>query len=117
MLRRCSDPKHPSFKDYGGRGIKVCDAWLAFDAFLSDMGERPEGKNLDRIDSDAGYSKENCRWVSNKENNNNRRKHRRIEVDGRSLTVSQWADVLGIKDGTIRARLSRGASEREALGL
>lgn len=115
MLRRCSDPKHVSYKDYGGRGIKVCDRWKTFEAFLSDMGERPEGKNLDRIDCDSDYSVENCRWVTNKENNNNRRNHRYLEFKGRRQTVSQWADELGISDGTIRGRLFHGATDEEAL--
>lgn len=115
MLRRCSDSGHPSYKDYGGRGIKVCDAWKSFEAFLSDMGERPKGKNLDRIDCDGDYTAENCRWLTNRENNNNRRNNHHIEFNGQTLTVSQWADVLGIKVGTIRARLSRGANTEQAL--
>lgn len=115
MLRRCSDPGHPSYKDYGGRGIGVCDAWRSFEAFLSDMGERPEGKYLDRIDCDGDYSAGNCRWTTNRENNNNRRNNRRLELDGRTLTVSQWGDVLGLKVGTIHARLSRGATTEQAL--
>lgn len=115
MLRRCSDAGHPSYKDYGGRGIKVCDQWKSFEVFLSDMGERPKGKNLDRIDCNSDYSVGNCRWVTNKENNNNRRNNRYLEYNGKRLTVSQWADELGIKDGTIRGRLFHGATTEQAL--
>jgi hypothetical protein len=115
MLRRCGDSKSACFKDYGGRGIKVCEQWKSFEAFLSDMGERPKGKNLDRIDCDGDYTVENCRWTTNKENNNNRRNNRRLEFNGQTLTVSQWADVLGIRPATIYTRLFRGDSIEQAL--
>lgn len=74
MRRRCNDPKHKSYKDYGARGIKVCDRWqTSFQDFLADMGERPEGKTLDRIKSHLGYFKENCKWSTSEEQNNNQR--------------------------------------------
>lgn len=74
MLERCNNPKSTPYKYYGGRGIKVCDRWSKFENFLEDMGERPEGKTLDRINNDGNYEKSNCRWVTHKENCNNRRK-------------------------------------------
>ena len=69
MVRRCNQESHPNYPNYGGRGIKVDDRWLAprgdgFRTFLQDMGERPEGTSLDRVDNDKGYSKENCRWAT-----------------------------------------------------
>jgi hypothetical protein len=115
MLRRCVDANHVSYKDYGGRGVKVCERWKSFEAFLSDMGERPQGKNLDRIDCDGDYTVENCRWTTNKENNNNRRNNHHLEFNGRRLTVSQWAEVVGVKETTIRGRLFRGESTERAL--
>ena len=74
MVQRCHNPNHPRFSDWGGRGIAVCDHWKEnFENFLVDMGDPPEGKEIDRRNNDAGYSKENCRWVTKAINMNNRR--------------------------------------------
>lgn len=72
MIRRCNDPKKPEFKWYGGKGIKVCDKWEKFAGFFEDMGVRPEGLTIDRIDSNGDYGPSNCRWISMKENLRNR---------------------------------------------
>jgi hypothetical protein len=75
MKSRCNGTQAKGFHRYGGRGITVCKEWInSFDKFLQDMGERPKSLELDRINNDSGYSKENCRWVTHKENMQNRSK-------------------------------------------
>lgn len=72
MLARCTNPRAPNFAKYGGRGITMCDQWRSFDAFLADMGVRPAGTSLDRIDGTRGYEPGNCRWATAKEQRANR---------------------------------------------
>lgn len=87
MVQRCSNPKNKAYKDYGGRGIKVCDRWREFAKFFEDMGEKPDDMTLDRKDNDGDYTPDNCRWASTTEQNNNRRNS--IYVDG--VPLKQWA--------------------------
>jgi len=73
MRLRCENPRHPSYPRYGGRGIRICARWHVFENFLQDMGERPPGLSIDRIDNDLGYFKENCRWATRSEQMKNKR--------------------------------------------
>lgn len=73
MKQRCQNPKHERFKDWGGRGIAVCERWLKFENFLADMGERPEGMTIERMDNDKGYEPGNCKWATSAEQSANKR--------------------------------------------
>lgn len=80
MIQRCTNPNYPRYTDYGGRGIIICERWKIFDNFYEDMGEAPVGLQLDRINNDGNYEKDNCRWVTRKENMGNRRKRTKKET-------------------------------------
>lgn len=113
---RCNNQKHPRYKDYGGRGIKVCERWAAsFADFLTDMGRCPPGLTLDRRDNDGDYEPNNCRWASDSEQSSNRRSSRYLEHDGQRMTVLQWAKRLGVRHQLISSRLSRGWSVSQTL--
>lgn len=97
MIRRCNDERPKNKKNYKDRNITVCDRWLeSFENFLEDMGIRPANTTLDRIDNNKGYYKENCRWATIKQQNNNKRFNVAHEYQGENLTVSQWADKFNI---------------------
>lgn len=115
MLRRCYNPNTIGFHRYGGRGITVCDRWRdSFAAFLEDMGEPPEGMSLDRIDNDKGYSPENCRWATKKQQIDNSTRPKLITFNGETRNISEWARKLGIGQPTLQERLQKWSVE-EAL--
>lgn len=115
MKFRCSNAGHEAFPNYGGRGIFVCEKWKIFEGFFADMGERPAGTTLDRIDNSLGYFKENCRWATWTEQGRNRRTNRILTAFGVTKCLSEWAEFTGIGDTTIRERLRRGWSIERAL--
>ncbi len=120
MKHRCQNPKNIGYYLYGGRGIEVCDRWLDFWAFVEDMGERPEGHTLDRIDNDGPYAPWNCRWATGKEQKKNSRRNRNERVlvyQGEALNVAEWARKLGIKYITLSKRIDRGWSVERALSV
>ena len=107
MRERCLQRNTKSFQSYGGRGITICERWNTFENFYEDMGEKPEGKSLDRIDNNSGYCKENCRWATQKEQMNNTRNNVLVTYHGETKTLTQWADEKGIHARNLRHRLKK----------
>ena len=102
-------------KNYGGRGISVCDRWLnSFEAFLEDMGERPAGTSIDRIDNDGNYCPENCKWATMPEQSRNRRTCVFATVGGEKLTITDWAKKLQVSPFTIYSRINKFGDSPEA---
>ena len=101
MRDRCNNPTHKNYGDYGGRGITVCHEWGDYLVFKADMGERPQGRSLDRIDNDKGYSKGNCRWATQYEQKANTRAARWIEFNGKKQVLSAWAREFGTNPGQV----------------
>ncbi len=114
MRRRCYDPSVESFKHYGGRGITVCDLWReSFENFFADMGNRPKGKLLDRIDNDGNYEPDNCKWSTRREQNYNRRITIKIEWRGETRTIGDWAEITGLSWSRIWSRYYRGMTGKQ----
>lgn len=113
MKQRCQNPDYHHYEDYGGRGITVCEEWQSFDRFYADMGNPPKGASLGRINNDAGYSKQNCRWETTTQQARNKRTSTRVE--GRS--VADLADEHGIPAKRLRDRLKAGWPLDKALSL
>lgn len=109
MMERCTNPNDKRYADYGGRGITVCDRWQDPANFYADMGERPTGTSIDRIDNNLGYEPGNCRWATPKTQNNNRRSTRLATLNGETLSLAEWSRRLGAgsKD-LVRERLRAG---------
>ena len=105
LRRRCLDAKNHNYPQYGGRGITVCARWNDFANFLADMGERPVGKTLDRIDNGLGYSPDNCRWATPKEQQSNRRNARVLTYKGRTQHIREWAAELRFKPECLIRRI------------
>lgn len=116
MKDRCHNENSRSYKRYGAKGITVCDRWrYSFENFLEDMGEPPPGLTLDRRDGTKGYSPDNCRWATPKEQTLNRSVTRWIEYNGETLCLADWARKIGIDFKTLSGRLKRGWPIEEAL--
>lgn len=126
MRDRCGNPNCVKFKNYGARGISVCERWSKFSTFLADMGPRPMGTSIDRINNDGNYEPNNCRWATSKEQAANQRRSRPpmhyVEFDGRKDTLWGWSALTGISAGTLYKRIislgwppERALTERPAL--
>lgn len=120
MIERCENPNNASYKNYGGRGIKVCKKWrkdfTAFCRWARSNGYDPK-LSIDRIDNDKGYSPNNCRWADSKTQARNRRNNRIIEYNGESKAASEWAEICGLNPKTFRNRLDAGWSVEDALTI
>lgn len=116
MKTRCLNVNTPGFKNWGGRGITICDRWLnSFENFFADMGIAPSSKHsLDRIDNNGNYEPGNCRWATIIEQANNRRTNNMIEYNGETKSLSMWCVELSIKYERTRIRISKGWSAENA---
>ncbi len=116
MKTRCTNPNADRYSCYGGRGIGYDPRWENFEAFLSDMGLCPSDQHsIDRIDVNANYSKENCRWATAVEQRRNKRTNVVIELNGVKRTMVEWSEVLGLSYYVIRSRHNRNYSPEEML--
>lgn len=116
MRTRCINPNDTAYRNYGGRGISVHPRWDDFANFLADMGERPQGMDLDRIDNDGPYSPDNCRWVSRKANLRNTRRTRFVIVCGERMSVSEAAERFGLSRVNIGVYVhNHGVSHQQAV--
>lgn len=95
MRNRCLDSSHKAYANYGGKGIRIDDLWLDYCNFLKDMGSRPNGMTLDRIDNSKGYSKDNCRWATRAEQNRNYNKNVNVTYNGKTQCLKDWATEVG----------------------
>lgn len=116
MRKRCESEKCAEYHLYGGRGIYVCERWMNFENFLSDMGQAPSAKHsIDRIDFDGPYSPDNCRWADAKTQNRNRRITVFLTCNGVTKSVGEWSDVTGLDYKLIHARIKRGLDPVDVL--
>ena len=115
MNQRCFDFNNPAYSSYGGRGITVCRRWKKFENFLEDMGKRPPGTSLDRINNNRNYYKSNCRWATPKQQGRNKRNNRLITFIGKTKCLSAWAEKYNIPRITLTMRLKRGWSIEKSL--
>jgi len=115
LVGRCTNPSFDNYKRYGGVGITLNPEWLDFEKFVLDMGNRPEGKTLDRIDTTKNYSKENCRWATPSEQQSNRKCAMLLTYDGITKNSREWARDLNLAPGAVWMRIKNGWSVKRAV--
>lgn len=117
MRYRCRTPTSPDFKDYGGRGINVCDKWnVSFESFLNDVGPRPSASHtLERLNNSEGYIPGNVKWANRTEQQNNTRWNKILVLNGKSRTIAQWSRESGLNAQIIYRRIQRGWTVEKAL--
>jgi hypothetical protein len=112
---RCTNPRDPKFPNYGGRGIRMCARWAeSFEAFLADMGQRPAGTTLDRIDVDGNYEPGNCRWATPAEQARNRTDNVIVEINGRRMVLKDFAAAMRVSYKALSARVRKGQDPHAA---
>lgn len=116
MKARCGNKNHKHYSIYGGAGITYQSSWQFFDEFLKDMGEKPYGFTLERIDNKKGYTKENCRWASRKEQAQNTSTVRNLTFNGKTMCMLDWSKELNISYNQIKSRFHKGLSAQQILG-
>ena len=114
LFDRCDNPNNPQYRDYGGRGIDICDRWRkSFVNFFADMGPRPSPKyEIDRIDNNGNYEPNNCRWVTRHQQARNRSDNRMFTHDGLTLCITDWAERVGMSHGGMSYRLKHWPLEK-----
>lgn len=118
MMARCNNPESPSYKNYGSRGIKVCARWSDVRAFMEDMGERPEGHSIERLDVNGEYTPENCIWATHKTQVRNRRVTTFVTYQGVTKPLAVWAEEFQVRLATLRIYLfDKGISIADALPI
>lgn len=117
LFGRCYRKSCRQFKDYGGRGIIVCDRWHSFENFFEDMGVATEGMSIDRKDNDGPYCKENCRWATRHQQSRNRRSNVLLEINGEIKCVTDWANHYGVSPITACLRIKNGVDPVIAVSL
>jgi hypothetical protein len=105
MKQRCENQRCRQYADYGGRGIRVCERWAMYANFVADMGEKPDGMSLDRINNDGHYEPGNCRWATHAQQARNTRRNIQVEFNGKTQTLTDWAKSLGIHPQSLYSRI------------
>jgi len=118
MIRRCYDPTYERYEEWGGRGIAVCERWRGPSGamnFYTDMGERPAGCSLERINNNGNYEPSNCKWATRSEQQSNKRNNRLVTFNEQTRTLTEWESVLGFKRNVLFYRLDHGWDVERAL--
>lgn len=115
MRQRCGNATSREYSNYGGRGVRVCDRWSVFENFVADMGPRPEGASLDRIDNNGNYEPGNCRWATQALQSRNTRRTRMISHLGATMCIADWARLAGLNSGAVLSSRVKKLGELRAM--